>query len=290
MVLLIMCCYLEVADRGMTTAIKLVLAQAFVARSTSLVRQLMGNRVLDRGPFAQRGPSSLGLYLGAQFLLERLIFADVQASALPERGFRALGAQGTHVTRRRRKLGILAWDQGDGLSTGTGHLHSCKVQAELLLGEKRTDLWPGASDNVHTLLCPLGDPRAGHVPQVDIELQQAWRLLQRLGQQLHRFMLWLVRRTDHHLSGDYAIQIHGKVLLEAVEGFGAALAAVAHVFILDGDAPVRRDVLRDAPPSRPSLRIWFRILRDNLGDGLHHLLDRRFLDRQGVLLLRPGLA
>ena len=78
MLLLIMCCYLEVADRGMTTAIKLVLTQTFVARSTSLVRQLMGNRVLHRGPFAQRGPSSLGLYLGAQFLLERLIFTDVQ--------------------------------------------------------------------------------------------------------------------------------------------------------------------------------------------------------------------
>ena len=92
MLLLIMCCYLEVADRGMTTAIKLVLTQTFVARSTSLVRQLMGNRVLHRGPFAQRGPASLGLHLGAQFLLERRIFTDVQASALPERGFRALGA------------------------------------------------------------------------------------------------------------------------------------------------------------------------------------------------------
>src|SRR5438093_2095515 len=201
MLLLIMCCYLEVADRGMTTAIKLVLTQTFVARSTSLVRQLMGNRVLHRGPFAQRGPSSLGLYLGAQFLLERLIFTDVQASAWPERGLRALGAQGTHVTRRRRKLGILAWDQGDGVSTGTGHLHRCEVHDELVLGEQRTDLWPGASDHGHPLLCPSGAPWAGHVPQVDIELQQAWRVLHLLGQQLHRCMLWLVRRTDHHLSG-----------------------------------------------------------------------------------------
>ena len=92
MLLLIMCCDLEVAERGMTTAIKLVLAQTFVASSTSLVRQLMGNRVHHRGPFAQRGPASLGLHLGAQFLLERLICTDVQASALPERGFRALGA------------------------------------------------------------------------------------------------------------------------------------------------------------------------------------------------------
>ena len=66
MLLLIMCCDLEVADRRMTTAIKLVLAQAFVSGSTSLVRQLMGNRVLHRCPFAQRGPATLGLYLGVR--------------------------------------------------------------------------------------------------------------------------------------------------------------------------------------------------------------------------------
>src|SRR5712691_3120381 len=93
MLLLIMCGYLEVAARGMTTAITLVLAQTFVARSTSLVRQLMGNRVLHCGPFAQRDPSALGLHLGAQLLLELRIFTDVQAAALPECGFRALGAQ-----------------------------------------------------------------------------------------------------------------------------------------------------------------------------------------------------
>ena len=124
MLLLIMCCDLEVADRRMTTAIKLVLAQAFVAGSTSLVRQLMGNRVLHRGPFAQRGPSTLRLHLGAQLLLELLVLADAQASALPARGFRTLGAQGTRVTRRSRKLGMLAWDHGDGLATRTGHLHT----------------------------------------------------------------------------------------------------------------------------------------------------------------------
>ena len=201
MLLLIMCCDLEVTDRRMTPAIKLVFAQAFVAGSTALMRQLMGNRVLHRGPFAQRGPSSLGLYLGAQFLLELLIFTDVQASALPERGFRALGAQGTHVTRRRRKLGILAWDQGYGLSTGTGHLHSCKVQAELLLGEKRTNLRPGAGDNVHALLRPLGNSWARHVSQVDIELQQARGFLQLLGQQLYCLMLRLIGRANHHLPG-----------------------------------------------------------------------------------------
>ena len=112
MLLLIMSRDLEVADRGMTPAIKLIFAQTFVSGSTSLVRQLMGI-VFHRGPFAQRGPSTLRLHLGAQLLLERFVLADAQASALPARGFRALGAQGTRVTRRSRKLGMLAWDYRD---------------------------------------------------------------------------------------------------------------------------------------------------------------------------------
>ena len=122
--LLIMCCDLEVADRRMTPAIKLVFAQAFVSGATSLVRQLMGNRVLHRSPFAQRGSSPLCLHLGPQLLLERLVLADAQASALPARGFRALGAQGTHITRRSRKLGRLAEGHGDALATRTSDLHA----------------------------------------------------------------------------------------------------------------------------------------------------------------------
>src|SRR4030095_13226366 len=116
MLLLIMCCNLEVADCRMTPAIKLIFAQAFVACPTSLVDQLMGNGVLHRGPFAQRGPSAPRLLVGPQLLLERLVLADAQASALPTRGFRALGAQGTYVTRRSRKLGRLAGGPGGDLA------------------------------------------------------------------------------------------------------------------------------------------------------------------------------
>src|SRR5712692_1124290 len=130
MLLLITCRYLEVADRRMTTAIKLVLAQAFVSGATSLVHQLMRNRVLHRRPFPERGPSTLRLHLGSQLLLERLVLSDAQASALSVCGFGALGSQGTRVTRRRRKLGRLAGDHGDALAPRTGHLHNRKVEEE----------------------------------------------------------------------------------------------------------------------------------------------------------------
>ena len=110
MLLLITCCYLEVADRRMPTAIKLVLAQAFVSGATSLVHQLMRNRVLHCRPFAERGPSTLRLHLGSQLLLELLVLADAQASALSVGGFGALGSQGTCVTRHSRKLDLLAGD------------------------------------------------------------------------------------------------------------------------------------------------------------------------------------
>jgi len=77
--LLIMCCNLEVADRRRTPTIKWVFAQAAVSGATPLVRQLMGNRVLHRRSFAQRGSSPLGLHLGPPLLLEWLVLADAPA-------------------------------------------------------------------------------------------------------------------------------------------------------------------------------------------------------------------
>src|SRR5712692_7054524 len=191
MLLLITCRYVEVADRRMPTAIKLVLAQAFVSGSTSLVHHLVSNRVLHRCPFPERGPSTLCLHLGSQLLLARLVLADAHASALSMCGFGALGTQGTRVTCRRRKLGMLAGNHGDALATRTGHLHTHEVQGDIMLREKRTNVRPGPSDNGHALLRPLGNPWAGHVSQVDSELQQAGGLLQLLGSQLYRFLLWL---------------------------------------------------------------------------------------------------
>src|SRR5437867_3553797 len=134
----------------------------------------MGNGVLHRGPLAPRGPSTRCLHLGAQLLLERLVLTEAEAAALPARGFCPLSAQGTRVTRHRRTLDILAWDQGGGWSMGTGHPPSREVQGELLLGEQRTTLRPGAGDPVHARLRPLSHPGAGHGPQVESELQQAW--------------------------------------------------------------------------------------------------------------------
>src|SRR5215475_5866275 len=253
MLLLITCRYLEVADRRMTTAIKLILAQAFVSGSTALVYPLVCKRVLHRCPFPERGPSTPRPHLGSQLLLARLILADAHASALSVGGCGALGSQGTRVTRRRRKLGRLAGDHGDTLAPRTGHLHTRKIQGEIILREQWPNWRPGASDNVHALRRPLRNPGAGHISQINIELQQARGFLQLLGQQFDRRMLWLIGRPHHHLSDDFAIQIHRKVLFEAVEGFGAAFAAVAYVFILNRDAPVRGNVLLETAPARPPL-------------------------------------
>src|SRR5256714_11330494 len=107
----------------------------------------MVNRVRLRCPLAQGGPATLFFYFVSQLLLERLVLTDAQVSALPARGFRTLSAQGTCVTRHSRKLDSLAGDQGGCLTIWTRHPHSREVQGELLLGEKRTNLRPGAGDN-----------------------------------------------------------------------------------------------------------------------------------------------
>src|SRR5262249_24822713 len=103
------------------------------------------------------------------------------------------------------------------------------------------------------------------------------------------FMVRLIGRKDHHLPDDFAIQIDGKVLFKAIEGFCTAFAAVAYVFILDRDAPVRRDVLLEPSSTRSAPRVWLGILCENLRDGLHDLLQRRLLGGPGLLLLQPAL-
>src|SRR5712691_12086420 len=133
----------------------------------------MGDRMFNRGAFAQGSPATLRLHLRAQLLLELFVLADAQVSPLPVRGFGTLSAQGARITRRSRKLDMPAWDHRDALATRTGHLHPRKVQSEIMLGKKRTNLRPRTCENVHALLRPLGNPWAGHVPQVDIQLQQA---------------------------------------------------------------------------------------------------------------------
>ena len=112
----------------MTTAIKLVLAQAFGIGRDVLGAPIDAHRVLHRRPFAERGPSTR-VHLGSQ-LRWNCSSSRMPRLRLSVGGFCALGSQGTCVTRHSRKLDLLAWDHRDGLATRTGHLHTRKVQGE----------------------------------------------------------------------------------------------------------------------------------------------------------------
>src|SRR5215475_4858176 len=72
-----------------------------------------------------------------------------------------------------------------------------------------------------------------------------------------------------------------------MERLGTALATVAHSGVLKRDTPVRGHVLLDALAPWPPLRVWFGVLRDNLGDGVHDRLQRRRLRREARMLLQP---
>src|SRR5215471_10539149 len=171
------------------------------------MRDVMGDRMLNRGAFAQRGTSALGFDLGAELVLERFVLPNMQASPLTEPSGGALRALWTPITGASGKLGIFAWDHRDGLAPRTGDGPVRKVQGKSVLGEECPALWPGAGNDVDALLGPLRNAGTGHVPPVDIQLQQPWRLLQRLDQQLYRFMLGLVRWANHDLTCDMTIQV-----------------------------------------------------------------------------------
>src|SRR5919109_3151325 len=248
----------------------------------------MGDRMLHRRAFPQRGRAALGPDLRAQLVLELFILPDGQAPPLPDPGSRAPRADWTRVTGTGQKLGVLAWDHWHGMAVWTGDRPVCEVQGKVLLGEQGAALRPGTGNDIHTLRRPLGYPWARHVAQVDIQLQQTWPALQHLRYHLDHCMLWLVGRAHHHLAGHFAIKVQHKVFLEPVEWFGAALATVAHIRVLNGDTPIRGHVLLDTLSTRSTLRVWFRVLCRNLGDGIHDRLQGWGIRREALMLLQPS--
>src|SRR5437899_12523712 len=140
----------------------------------------MGDRVLNSGSFAQRGASALGFDLGSKLVPELFVLTDRQAPALAAPGGGALRSLWTRITGTCRKLGVFAWDHRHSLATRTGDHPMRKVQAEGVLGEEGPALRPRAGHDVHALLGPLRHPSAGHVPQADVQLQQARFLLHSL--------------------------------------------------------------------------------------------------------------
>src|SRR6266571_5654131 len=142
----------------------------------------MGDRMLNRCSFAQRGASALGFDLGSELVLERFVLTDMQASPLTEPGCGALRSLWTPITGAGGKLGVFAWDHRHGLAPRTRDMPVYEVEGEVVLCKACPALRPRAGYDVDALLGPLRHAWTGHVPEVDIQLQQPWRLLQRLDQ------------------------------------------------------------------------------------------------------------
>ena len=159
MFLCIMCCHLQVADRRMATAVKLVLAQPLVAGVSSLMGQLMGNGMLNGCPFAQRRPATFSPELGTQFLLERLILTDRQGPTMPELSGRALRALGTCVTGTGRKRHRAAWGHRHRLAARPRHRPVGEVEGEVRLAEQRPSAWSRTGNKVPWLKGGCSAPR-----------------------------------------------------------------------------------------------------------------------------------
>src|SRR5262249_62417445 len=101
--------YLEVTDRRMAAAVKLVLAEPLIASTPSSVRDVMGDRMLYRCSFAQRGASALGFDLGSELVLERFVLTDRQASPLAEPGCGTLRSLWTPIAGAGGEMGGCGW-------------------------------------------------------------------------------------------------------------------------------------------------------------------------------------
>src|SRR5262249_38893286 len=159
---------------------------------------------------------ALGCDLGSELGLTRFVPTDMQTAPLTDPGGGALRSPWTPITGAGGKLGVCAWDHRDPLAPPTGARPVRPRQGAVVLGAERPALRPGAGHDGDALLGPWRQAWTGHVPQVHSQLQQPWRLLHRLAQQLHRFRLWLVRWADHDLTSDMPLQVQHDVFLQAM--------------------------------------------------------------------------
>src|SRR5215470_10288403 len=115
----------------------------------------MGDRMLKRGAFAQRGASALGFDLGSELVLERFVLTDRQASPLAALGRGTLHSLWTPIAGAGGELGGFAWDHRHGLATRTRDMPVDEIEGEVVLRKARAALRPGASYNVDALRGPL---------------------------------------------------------------------------------------------------------------------------------------
>jgi hypothetical protein len=96
--------------------------------------------MFHRRAFAQGGPAALRSELGSQFLLERLVLADMQASPVPKLGVGARCAYPTRITGTRRKLHSPPWGHRHRHAPGQATIPCTQSRPKSVLA-KRSPPW-----------------------------------------------------------------------------------------------------------------------------------------------------
>src|SRR5271154_5783378 len=277
---------LEILDRSGAPQIEHVLAHTEVARTASLARSDVGERVFDRDAVAElRAPRRSSLQL-SKLLLLRLILGDRYAAALAGCGLRAVRATRTGTADLGIEVNGLAGLEGLHLPSGARDGLRAEVDVEVRLGEqaglgRAQSPWfreyraPGAHHR-----CDHG---AGHVGAVDVELVEREALVGDVFREGGgTFFLGSVRGRHPARHDRPRVEVEGNVLLESVEPLRAALAAMAHLGVFDRDAPVDGDSLSDLYTACGQLQVLVADRRD----GFQVLLQRR-VDAIVQMLLDP---
>src|SRR5215468_5254861 len=93
----------------------------------------MGDRMLNRGSFAQRGASALGFDLGSELVLKLFVLTDRQATPLADLSRGTLRSLWTPIAGAGGELGVFTWDHRYGLATRTCDLSVYEVESEVVL-------------------------------------------------------------------------------------------------------------------------------------------------------------
>ena len=172
---------------------------------------------------------------------------DGDGASIARRGLGALRAQWARAARFGVELDGVAGLEGFHLAGGASDGLGAQVDLEVALGEQAGAVCaqsPGLGEHGSARRVHVVDDRAVHVGAIDMQLDETKSLpLDVLGDGYGAQLLGSIRRR--HGAGDDRgeLQVTRDVLLVAIEALRAALAPVAHLAVVHGDAPVGCDAL-----------------------------------------------
>jgi hypothetical protein len=213
----------------------------------------------------------------AQSVLKEFVVCDGDRASTAGACCRALGPQSATCAEWRRKFYVSAKVDGFSLAGWAGDGPVAHVDLEIGFGEEfAVARDPRLADDVASVGEHVSNDWAGNVAAINVHLGNSSALAFKVGLQNGRSLFLGPVGRRHGASQDQiGIEIGGDVAFVAVETLTLALSAMAHIRILDGNAPVGSHTFANARvAASATVGVRLKILGANLSQRIEVFLQR----------------